>query len=307
MSTQLEQAAETATPGGAAALAPPASPAPAVPALAEAAEPAPTAPGLWRATWAIAKKELNIYFTTPLAYVLLAFFIFVMGYFFVSQVQIYLDAMRQAQAILQFNPQAMDQLNFTDVIFSPTIFRAALVFVFILPFVTMRLIAEEKRQNTIQLLMTAPVGSVGIVLGKFLASSLVVLFAVVLTMAYPLLLGAVADGGGVEWQTAAVAYLGVFLCGTTFVSIGLFISSLTDSQIVAGIVTLVVLLLLWLMGMSSASAEGLAKDLAEWASLPNHLQSFARGILKLEDVVYFLSITVLGLFLTRTSIERMRW
>jgi signal transduction histidine kinase len=114
---------------------------------APAASPAPNAataaPGLWRASWAIAKKELNIYFTTPLAYVLLAFFLFVMGYFFVVNVSRYLEFTRNAQAMAQYNPQAIDQLNFTDVIFSPLLFNAALIFVFVLPFLTMRLVAEE--------------------------------------------------------------------------------------------------------------------------------------------------------------------
>lgn len=266
-------------------------------------------PGLFQASWAIAKKELNIYFTTPLAYVMLAFFIFVMGYFFVVNVQRYLEFTRNAQQMAQYNPQALDQLNFTDVIFSPLMFNAALIMVFVLPFLTMRLVAEEKRQNTIQLLMTAPVGSTSIVLGKFIAAGLVVLLATVLTMAYPLLLNAVAEGGGVEWQTAATSYTGLFLCGLSFVAIGLFVSSVTDSQIVAGVVTLVVLLLMWLIGWAATAgnAEGFARDLAEWGSIPNHLTSFMRGLINVADVSFFLTIVVLGLFLTRTSIERTRW
>ncbi len=270
---------------------------------------AATRPSLFGATAAIARKELNIYFTTPLAYVLLAFFIFVMGYFFVVNVQRYLEYARNAQAMMQYSPEALDQLNFTDVIFSPLMFNAALIFVFVLPFLTMRLIAEERRQNSIQLLMTAPVGSTGIVLGKFAAAALLVLSAVVLTMTYPLLLNLVAEGGGVEWQTAGTAYLGLFLCGAAFVSIGLFISSLTDSQIVAGVVTLVILLLLWLVGWAATAGnvEGNAKVMAEWASVPNHLMGFMRGIVNLGDVTFFLSVIVLCLFLTRTSIERTRW
>ncbi len=268
-----------------------------------------TRPSLLGATGAIVRKELAIYFTTPLAYVLLAFFIFVMGYFFVVNVQRYLEYARSAQAMMQYSPEALDHLNFTDVIFSPLLFNAALIFVFVLPFLTMRLIAEERRQNSIQLLMTAPVGSTGIVLGKFFAASVVVLAAVGLTMTYPLLLNAVAEGGGVEWQTAGTAYLGLFLCGATFVALGLFISSLTDSQIVAGVVTLVILLLLWLVGWaaSAGNVEGTAKELAEWASVPNHLTGFMRGIVNLGDVTFFVTVIALCLFLTRTSIERTRW
>jgi len=267
------------------------------------------APGLWRASMAIARKELSIYFATPLAWVLLAFFIFVMGYFFVVNVGRYIEFSRNAQMVAQYNPQALDQLNFTDVIFSPLIFNAALILVFVLPFLTMRLVAEERRQHSLQLLMTAPVGSTAIVFGKFLASAVLVLTAVLLTTAYPLLLNLVAEGGGVEWQTALTAYLGLFLCGISFVSIGLFLSSLAESQIVAGVSTLVTLLLLWLVGWAATAGnvDGNLKDLAEWTSVTNHLQSFVRGIIRLGDVSYFLSLTILGLFLTRTAIERTRW
>ena len=169
--------------------------------------------------------------------------------------------------------------------------------------------AEERRQHSIQLLMTAPVGSSAIVLGKFFASFVLVLAAVALTAAYPLLLNMVAAGGGVEWQTAGVAYLGLLLCGSAFVSLGLFFSSLTDSQIVAGVATLVTLLLLWLVGWAATAGnvDGPLKAVAEWASVPNHLRSFLRGVVSLADLSYFASLIVFGLFLTRTAIERMRW
>ncbi len=307
MSSELEQAAVTG--GGAAASLPGANAQPAPVRPVEAATEAAPAPGFVRGTWAITRKELNIYFTTPMAYVLLGLFIFVMGYFFAVDVQRYMAWTRNAEQMLQFNPNALGQLNFTDLIFAPLVYNAALIFAFILPFLTMRLVAEEKRQQSIQLLMTSPIGSTSIVLGKFLATCIVVLFAVGLTFAYPLLLDLVAASGGVEWQTALTAYLGLFLVGAAFVAIGMFISSLTDSQIVAGFVTLIVLLLVWIIGWAATAgnATGIAHDLAQFASAPNHLTNFVKGILNLGDLSYYLSLIVLGLFLTRSAIERMRW
>ena len=264
------------------------------------------APGLWRAAGAIAGKELAVYFSTPLAWVLLAFFSFVMGYFFVVNVQAFATFTSNPMA----SPQVLEQLNVTEHVFLPLIERTApMIFVFVLPFLTMRLIAEERRQHTLQLLMTAPIGSFAIVLGKFLAAAVLVLAAVALTMLYPLLLSLVSQTGGLEWQTAATAYLGLLLCGLMFVSLGLFLSSLTESQIVAGVATLVSLILLWVVGFAAraGSAEGPLRAVAEWISVQGHLQSFGRGIINLADLSYFLSFITVGLFLARTSLERQRW
>lgn len=258
-------------------------------------------------TWAITKKELSVYFTTPIAYVLLSIFLLILSYFFVVFVGQYLEYSMRAQQFAQFQPGVLDQLNFTDMIFSPLLGNAGVVLIFVVPFLTMRLIAEEKRQQTFQLLMTTPVRSWEIVLGKFFSSQLVMLFAVVLTFVYPILLNAVAGEGGVEWETAAVGYLGLFLLASAFLAIGLFFSALTESQVVAAAVTFGVLLLMWVLSWASASAEGVSKDLLEYVCALTHLRTFLKGTLNLSDVAYFLSVIVLGLFLTRTAIEKSRW
>lgn len=278
------------------------------PASREVSYPQPgTIARFFRNTWAIAKKELNIYFATPLAYVFFSVFVFILSYFFVVFVQQYLEYSMRAQQFAQFQPGALEHLNFTDLIFAPLLSNAAVVFVFIIPFLSMRLLAEERKQQTFALLMTSPVGSWEIVLGKFLSATFVVGFLIALTFTYPLLLNAVADGGGVELQTAATGYLGLFLLAASFMSIGLFVSSLTDSQIAAGFTTMGVLLLLWVLSWASGSAEGLSRELLEYVSFIPHMRNFLRGTINLADVTYFLSVIVLGLFLTRTSIERSRW
>lgn len=258
-------------------------------------------------TWAITKKELSLYFSTPLAYVLLGVFIFLMGYFFFALIHMYEEASLRAQQFEQFQPGIMDRLNFTDIIFVPLFRNAGILYVFMVPFLTMRLIADEKRQNTFQLLMTSPIRPWEIVLGKFFSSQLVMVVSLLLTITYPVLLNMIAVSGGVEWQTAAAVYLGYFLFTMAFVSIGLFISSLTESPVSAAFVTLGVLLVLHILSFAASSAEGIGKDIIDYICASTHLQGFMEGTIRLSDVAYFLSVTVLGLVLTRTAIERTRW
>ena len=259
-------------------------------------------------TWAITKKELMLYFSTPLAYVLLSVFMFIMGYFFFALTTLYQSAMLRAQQMEQFQPGLADRLNFTDVIFVGVFRNAGIIYLIIIPFLTMRLLADEKRQNTFQLLMTTPLRPWEIVLGKFFSSQLVLTLSLVLTLAYPLLLNSVAVSGGVEWETAGAVYLGYFLFTMTYVAIGLFISSLTENPVVAALVTALVLLVLFILSFASSAVEsGTAKDVLDFLCVTTHLQAFGEGIIKLADVTYFVSVTLLALVLTRTSVERTRW
>lgn len=291
----------------------PALPAPvaAEPARADHAGPA-AAPGsltrFFRNSWAIARKELNYYFTTPLAYVLFAALLIVLGVVFVILLNQYLQQYQFAQQMLQYNPNALDQLNFTDAIFGPIMGLCGTLLLFIAPFITMRLIAEEKKQQTFQLLMTSPVRTSEIVAGKFGASLLLVGFALALTSTYPVLLNVVAADGGVEWQTALTTYAGLLLFSAALMSIGLFISSLTESQVVAAIVSFALsLVILFSENAAHVVNNETGKAMLEFIAITAHLRSFLIGKVSLADVTYFISTAVLGLFLTRTAIERSRW
>jgi ABC-2 type transport system permease protein len=279
------------------------------PAPAEVATPAPgSIARFFGNTWAITKKELSLYFSTPLAYVILGVFIFAMGYFFYSLIYVYQEASLRMQQFEQMQPGILDRLNFTDVIFVPLFRNAAILYVIMIPFLTMRLIAEEKRQSTFQLMMTAPVRPWELVFGKFISVQLVLSASLALTVTYPLLLNAIAASGGVEWQTAVTVYLGYFLMTAAYASLGLFVSSLTESPIVAALVTLfAVLLPLHVLSFAGASAEGVKKDIIDYVCSSTHLQGFMDGTIRLSDVAYFASVTILGLVLTRTAIERARW
>lgn len=253
---------------------------------------------------AIAKKELYIYFTTPIAYV--AFFAtsFIGSFFFLSLTA---GFQRTSMQYMQYQaPQMLERMNLTDMVVVPLIINMGVIFIFVVPFLSMRLFAEETRQKTMELLMTAPVRSIDIVLGKYIAALGMVAVLVGITAIFPGLL-AKFGGGGIEWQTAAVGLLGLFLCGAAFMAIGLFVSALTESQVVAALITFMVLLLTWVVSWKAHEAEGIMKEVLTQLSSVTHLISPARGAPELKDVIYFLSAVILGLFLTHRAIEARRW
>jgi ABC-2 type transport system permease protein len=257
---------------------------------------------------AIARKELSVYFTTPVAYVAFMVMAFFAAQFFTGSLDWYRQiAMRMAYE----GPQMMDRLNLTDVVVSQ-LFRSVGIFIVIsAPFLSMRLVAEEKRARTFELLMTSPVRPFEIVVGKYLAALAVIAVSVGIVALFPALLTFVAKGarGGspVEWQTVGTGLLGLFLLGAMAMAIGLFVSALTESVIVAALVSLVVLLGLWLVTIFTVGTEGPLKELASGLSAAEHLAAFMQGRIELKDVVYYLSFVALGLWLTDRALEGHRW
>ncbi len=263
-----------------------------------------------RTMLAIARKELNIYLTTPLAYIVLSATAFVSAFFFVGHVRRFLE-----YTSVSAQPQWADyaaRLNLTDGVVLPLIFSSALVTILVAPLLTMRLIAEERREGTFELLMTYPVRTVEIVLGKYLGGLAILALCIALTLLFPAALelfagSTSASGLGLEWRTVLLGYAGFFLLGAAFMAIGLCISSFTDSQLVAAIITLFALLLLWMLQSVSMGTEGLIRAALIGFSAPHHLMGFLRGALELKDLLYFLSWIALGLYITCRSVEAKRW
>lgn len=262
-----------------------------------------------RTAIAIARKELEVYFTTPVAWVMLMVVAFFAAQFFNGA----LDAYRYVslRALTLQSPEATAGLNLTDLVVA-RLFGSMGVFVIIVaPFLSMRLIAEEKQARTFELLLTAPIRPVSIVLGKYSAALLVLLAALALVAIYPLVLSVAGEGaaGGaaVEWQTVATGLLGLFLLGAMALAVGLFFSALTESVVVAALLAEIVLLGLWVVTLFAIGAEGAVKDLALGLSASEHLAAFLQGRIELRDVVYYLSLTVLGLYLTDRAVEAHRW
>jgi ABC-2 type transport system permease protein len=262
-----------------------------------------------RATLAIAKKELQVQFATPVAWVTLMVVAFFAAQFFNGSLDAYRYLSLRAMSLQ--NPEFAEHMNLTDMVVARLFGSMGVFFVIAAPFLSMRLVAEEKRSRTFELLMTAPVRPVEIVLGKYLAALAMLLAALLLVAVYPALLAffgrGAAGGSAVEWQTVGTGLLGLFLLGAMAMSIGLFVSSLTESVVVAALVSLIVLLALWVVTVFTIGVEGPAKDLTDALSASEHLGSFLQGRLELKDLAYYLSFVALGLWLTDRAIEGHRW
>lgn len=250
--------------------------------------------------WPIMKKELRLYFTTPVAYGVMFCFLLVTGYFFFSIFSFYTMASMQSA----MNPQMGRDLNVTDSVLRPLFSNMSVILLLLMPLVTMRLFAEERRSGTIELLLTYPVRDGAVLLGKFLAALVLYATMLGLTLLYP---GIVASFARVEWGPLLTGYVGLLLMGATFIAVGICISTFFENQIMAGTVTFVVLLMFWVIGWSADAAGGIWKAILSELSIIEHYDTFAKGIFDTKDVIYYVNFTILALFIGLKSLEARRW
>jgi ABC-2 type transport system permease protein len=248
---------------------------------------------------AIAHKELRAYFASPIAYVVIGFFALVFGFMFASVLNWFLT--QGMQMSMGMGPQ---NLNVNQQMIRPLLLNMTVVFLLLLPLITMRTYSEEKRSGTIELLLTSPVTDFQIIMGKFLGA--LGLYAVMLAVTL-IHFGLLFLYGNPEWKPLLTAYLGMLLFGACFISIGLFISSLTKNQIIAGAVTFAVFLLLWVVDWIGPALGPSAEDVFKYLSMTGHLDDFIKGVIDTKHVVYYLSIIIFGLFLTARSVDTERW
>jgi gliding motility-associated transport system permease protein len=250
--------------------------------------------------WAIYKRELRQYFTSPVAYVILAIFLFITGLFFYA----IFSGFAQASMQIAMNPGMGRDLNVMDSVLRPLFDNMRVILLLLMPLVTMRLFAEERRSGTIELLLTYPVRDGAVLVGKYLAA--MTLYAAMIggMLAYPAMLAYFAR---VEWAPLLTGYVGLVLMGAMFAAVGLFASSLTENQIVAAIVTFGILLSLWIIGWLAAFVSGPVGVVLTHLSMLEHNDTFAKGVLDTKDVIYYLDFTVLALFLALRSLETRRW
>ena len=249
---------------------------------------------------AVFKKEMRLYFSSPIAYVVFAIFTLVAGWFFYNVFAFYTFASMQAA----MNPMAGRDLSVTEGVLRPLFQNISVILLFLMPLLTMRLFAEEKKSGTIELLLTYPVRDGEVLLGKYLAALVVFAGMLTLTLVYPALVAWTAQ---MEWGPLVTGYVGLLLQGAVFIAVGILISSLTENQIVAGVATFGVLLLLWVISWAADSAGGNWGRILSHLSVTEHFDSFARGVLDTKDVIYYLDVTILSLFLTLRSLESKRW
>lgn len=248
----------------------------------------------------IIAKELRSYFVSPVVYVVGAVFLLIVGLLAYLYI---VFAGAQAIQLMQMQGQALINLN--DLVFRNLFSSERFILLIILPILTMRLFAEERKLRTFEFLMTSPIGLNEIVTGKFMSVFIVFLGLLGLTGLIPLVLTLFSD---FDWYPILTGYLGLALLGALFLSIGLLASALTENQIVAAFVSFGLLLVLWLMaGLGSLLGDTTVGQVVSYVSFMEHYDHLVRGLVDTKDLVYFFSAILLMLFLTHRVVDSARW
>ncbi len=232
---------------------------------------------------AVYRRELQGYFLSPIAYVFIGIFMLVSGIFF-----------------------AMSNVLSQQAAFNGMLGNLTFLFMLIVPVLTMKLLSEERKNKTDQLLLTAPVSLTSIVLGKYLAAVTVFLVTLVVSAIYPITLFLYGNPSLVEILNG---YLGFFLLGSALIAVGLLMSGLSENQVTAAVSTFGVLLLLWLGGdvLSSLVSVDWINSVLDWFSVYNRFQNFTSGLLSITQVIYYISFSAVFVFLTIRLLESRRW
>ena len=244
-----------------------------------------------RNVWIIARREYKLFFISPVAYVVAFFFMILLGYFFYSALR---------DAIIQSTYQAY--VPGVQIVISPMV----TLLLFVMPAITMRSIAEEMRMGTMELLLTAPVKDWELVVGKWLGAFLFMLTLLAVTWIFPIVLNFLVKPG-IDQGVLLSGYLGLVLMVASLVAIGVFISSLFNNQLVVFMVNLAIVLVFWLVRPASTTTGGMGSQVLTYLNFIDHYMNFYQGTIDLSDIVYYLSMTSLALFLGTISVEMRRW
>jgi ABC-2 type transport system permease protein len=223
------------------------------------------------------------------------------GFFFWAILQYFVAQSMQMGQLGMQGPQSM---NVNQQLIRPLVQNVTILVLFLMPMVTMRTYSEEKRSGTIELLLTSPLSDFQIIMGKFLGALGLYLIMLAVTLIHIAILFIY---GRPEWKPIVTAYLGLVLLGGCFISLGLFISSLTKNQIVAGMVTFAVFLFLWIITWIGSFSGPTIDKLTTYLSIIDHLDDFGKGVIDTTHVIYYLSFITFGLFLTAKSVDSERW
>ena len=249
---------------------------------------------------AIAGKEVRSYFTSPIAYIVIGVFALLYGYFYIAILSFFV---RQSMQMGQFGG-AGQPMNINQDMIRPILSDVLVLLLFVLPAVTMRTYSEEKRSGTIELLLTSPLTDFQIIMGKFLGA--MALYAVMLAVSW-IHIGMLFLYGRPEVKPLLTAYLGLLLVGGCFISVGLFISTLTRNQIVAYMTTFAVFLLLWVINWVGTFGGPMLADITSYLSIVDQYDDFGKGVIDTSHLIYYGSFMTFGLFLTAKSVASDRW
>lgn len=263
---------------------------------------------------AIMKKELAVYLTTPWAWVVFTFMSLISSVFFIAFLVSFKQVHDAARSVpggwAQLPPDYQAFRNLTDGVVVNLWSVVLVLTLFAAPFLSMRLFAEERRNKTFELLMTSPVRPIEIVLGKYLGALGIVVCTLGVTIVFPIILsiiGSSESGSALEWSTVLLGYGALLLWGATNMAIGMFISSLTESQMVAAFVSFAVAMVWMLVKALAPNAEEPTRSILNYLSFDAQLQNMLKGVLDLKPLVFFSSVIALFVLLTHRSVEAQRW
>ncbi len=257
-----------------------------------------------RATLAIFQKEFKSFFYSPIAYVILALFTALTGVFFYLYLSSFVEASFMDTIRAQQYGMAPQKFNVNLMLIRPYFWNIALISLFTLPTITMRLYSEEKRLGTVELLYTTPITPTQIVLGKFLAGVAFYVVLLIPTMFFQSLLFIYGDP---EFLPVLSGYIGLFFLGSAFISVGLFISTTTENQIIAAIGGFGLSLLLWVVGWGANFASSTIKSVLSYISIINHFEDFAQGVVDTSHIAYYLLFCFIGLYFSLKMVESVKW
>ena len=251
-------------------------------------------------SWIIAKRDLGSFFNSPIFYVITTVFLIIYSYIFVNILSFF--SMQSMQSG-QFQQMGI-ALNINEMVIEPSFQNMAVVLLLIIPIVTMRSFAEEKKSKTFRLLLSSPVHLKEIIWGKFFAC-MIVITVMVLISSYSI--GFLFMIGEPDIGPVLTGYLGILLTAGCYVSIGIFASSLTENQIVAAVITFGFSLFMWVIGWGAQTANSTTGQVLQYLSVIEHMDRFLKGMIETSDLAYFLSFIIFGLFLCYRTLDSNRW
>jgi ABC-2 type transport system permease protein len=253
-----------------------------------------------RPTLAIARRELTAYFATPVGWMCLCGFVVVTGFFFALMTTEFSVQATQAA----FNPYTADSVNLTDWLLQPFFGNTAVILLMLCPALSMRLFAEDRRNRSLELLLSSPVSSGQIVVGKYIG---VMGFVLVLLAGTLPCMGILYWFGTPDTGVVLTSYLAMVLMAASFLALGMFTSACTENQVVSLVVSFGLLLVLWVLSWANTVAGPGIGDVLAAISMLSHLEQLTKGLLHIKDLVYFITFIGLFVFATAQRVEAYRW
>jgi len=256
--------------------------------------------------FAVYIRELKSYFSSQIFYIISAVFIFVTGNMFKNVFfEFASESMRQLRYKWDYGEAGINFIN-VNLVTLQTFNYMNFILLLIVPLLTMRLYAEEKKSGTMELLMTSPITTTQVLLGKFFSCFTIYTLMVLLTASF-MVIAAIQSKGQLDLAPVITSYCGTLLFGAAIIPIGMFSSSLTENQIVAAVISLSIVLGLWILIFSAQFFNYPFNDFVAFISLAEHLESFTRGFVGIKHIVYYISMSLFWLMLTGMNVESSRW